>query len=135
MSNDQKMRSYEQWHASLQNFEWLSEVVPGAMDVDVFIERRGHFLVIEAKPWQNGVNVGFGQHLALEALSKLDEFDVFLVGEVEGKDSLKVIRYDAGEPIKKGTRPVWFPPRRFLSTNKAGLAQIVKGWYDEASKR
>ena len=40
------------------------------MDVDVLIERRGRFLVLEAKPWTNGVNVGFGQHLALDALAQ-----------------------------------------------------------------
>jgi hypothetical protein len=130
---DTKMRDYEKWAQSLRNYEWLGKVVPGAMDVDVFIERRGHFLVLEAKPWSKGVNVGFGQHLALSALAKLDEFDVYLIGEVEGKDTLYVVRYDDREPVKSGTKPVWFPPRRFQRTTKEGLRILVESWYEEAS--
>lgn len=133
MSEPQKLRDFAKWEQSLRNYEWLSGVVPGAMDVDMLIERKGHFLVLETKPWTNGVNVGFGQHLALNALAKLDEFDVFLVGEVEGKDTLYLVRYDDREPIKKQTRPVWFPPRRFMRTTKEGLRLLVSEWYQEQS--
>lgn len=126
------MRDFDQWAASLRNYEWLTGVVPGAMDVDVLVERRGHFLVLEAKPWSNGVNVGFGQHLALEALARLEAFDVYLVGE--GKDDkLYLLRYDDRPPVRNGTRPVWFPPRRFQRTNKEGLRVLVGEWYKEAS--
>lgn len=127
------MRDFETWSRSLRNYEWLQSAVPGAMDVDMLIERRGRFLVLETKPWTNGVNVGFGQHLALAALADLDEFDVYLVGEVDGKDRLYVIRYDDRDPVKQGTRPVWFPPRRFQRTTKEGLRLLVSEWYAEAS--
>jgi hypothetical protein len=126
------MRDYETWAQSLRNYEWLQGVVPGAMDVDVLVERRGRFLVLEAKPWTNGVNVGFGQHLALEAMSKLDEFDVYLVGEGKG-ETLYVLRYDDRPPVRNGTRPVWFPPRRFQRTTRQGLGILVGEWYQEAS--
>ena len=125
------MRNYEEWAKSLRNYEWLAGVVPGAMDVDVLIERKGHFLVLEAKPWTNGVNVGFGQHLALDALSRLDSFDVYLVGE--GKDCLYLLRYDDRPPVRNGTRPVWFPPKRFQRTTKDGLKVFVGEWYKEMS--
>ncbi len=128
-----EMRDFEKWAQSLRNYEWLGDVVPGAMDIDVLIERKGRFLVLEAKPWSNGVNVGFGQHLALWALAQLDEFDVYLIGEVEGKDTLYVLRYDDREPIRNRTRPVWFPPRRFMRMNKDGLRLLVQEWYAEAS--
>jgi hypothetical protein len=128
-----EMRNYDKWAQSLRNYEWLQGVVPGAMDVDVLIERRGKFLVLEAKPWQSGVSVGFGQHLALRALAEQEAFDVYLVGEVEGKDTLYIVRYDDRDPVMNRTRPVWFPPRRFQRTTKAGLALLVKGWFEEAS--
>lgn len=131
MSDPQVMRNYDEWAKSLRNYEWLAGVVPGAMDIDVLIERKGHFLVLEAKPWSNGVNVGFGQHLALEALSRLDSFDVYLVGE--GKDVLYLLRYDDRPPVRNGTRPVWFPPKRFMRTTKEGLKVFVQEWYKEAS--
>lgn len=133
LAEPRTLRDFDKWSQSLRNYEWLGTVVPGAMDVDVLIERRGHFLVLEAKPWTRGVNVGFGQHLALKALAALDEFDVYLVGEVEGKDTLYVVRYDDRDPVMNQTRPVWFPPRRFMRTDKEGLRGIVQGWYKEAS--
>jgi len=126
------MRNYEEWAKSLRNYEWLAGVVPGAMDVDVLIERKGHFLVLETKPWTNGVNVGFGQHLALDALSRLDEFDVYLVGE-GSKGQLYMLRYDGDAPVRNGTRPVWFPPKRFMRTTKEGLGVFVGEWYKEMS--
>lgn len=127
------MRDYEAWQQSLRDYEWLQGVVPGAMDIDVFIERRGHFLVLETKPWTNGVNVGFGQHLALAALAAEESFDVYLIGEAPAKGALYIVRYDDREPVKKGTRPVWFPPRRFQRMDKEGLRVLVGSWYAEAS--
>ena len=126
------MRNFEEWQKSLRNYEWMAGVVPGAMDIDVLIERKGHFLVLEAKPWTNGVNVGFGQHLALDALSKVENMDVYLVGEGKS-DNFYLLRYDDRPPVRNQTRPVWFPPGRFMRTTKEGLKIFVGAWYEEAS--
>lgn len=135
MTPQAEMRDFEKWHKSLRNFEWLADAgISGGMDIDLFIERRGRFLVIEGKPWTNGVNVGFGQYLALEALAKEEAFDVYLVGEVEKGDALHVLRLGDKPPILKQTRPVWYPPRRFMRLTKPGLADLISGWYLEASE-
>lgn len=128
-----EMRSWQEFERSMRNYSWLEGAVPGAMDVDFLIERKGKFLVMEFKPWTNGVNVGFGQHLALRALAEQENFDVFLVGENEKTEALYVVRYDDREPVKKQTRPVWFPPRRFLRFNKESIRIMVAEWYAEAS--
>lgn len=128
------MRDVDAWLKSLRNFAWLQEAgISGAMDVDLLVERRGHFFVAEGKPWTKGVRVPFGQHLALEALAVLDEFDVYLVGEVEGSDVVYVLRLGDRAPVRNKTAPVWYPPRRFMRMTKPGLADMVRGWYAEAS--
>ena len=132
MSEPQVMRDYEKWSKSVRNFEWLAGKVPGACDIDVIVERKGRFLVLEAKDWSNGINVPFGQHLMLDAMSRLEMFDVFLVGE--GKtDTFYLLRYDDSPPVRNGTRPVWFPPKRFQRTTKEGLGIMVGEWYKEMS--
>lgn len=125
------LRSYEDFAKSVRDFGWLSGVVPGAMDVDVLIERKGQFLVIEGKPWRNGVLLPYGQHKALYALSKLDNFRVYLVGE--DKDDVYVALYN-GAPapayLRQSSSSLW-PAERFVPTNKDGLAKLVKVWWDE----
>lgn len=129
-----ELRDFAQWEKSLRNFEWMAEAgISGCMDIDGIIERKGRFLMFEGKPWSNGINVGFGQYLALEALAALDAFDVYLVGESEKSDAVYVLRLGDRDPIKKATRPVWYPPRRFMRMTKAGFADLIHGWYQEAS--
>lgn len=128
------MRSWEAFEKSLRNYEWLKDAVPGAMDLDFLIERRGRFLVLEMKPWIKGVNVGFGQHLALEALAKVESFDVYLIGEVERTGALYRCRYGERDPIKNRTRPVWFPPRRFERMSRDSLRLFVQEWFQQASE-
>ncbi|MBZ5782267.1 hypothetical protein, partial [Klebsiella aerogenes] len=84
------------------NFEWLADSVPGATDLDVFIERRGQFLVLETKAYSvgSGVRVPFGQYLALKALSALPEFTVLLVGETDDEDKFYVLNMEEREPTK-----------------------------------
>lgn len=129
------MRDFDAWSRSLKNFEWLSEAVPGATDLDVFIERRGHFLVLETKHYSvgSGVRVPFGQYLALKALAALDEFDVYLVGETDDPDVMYVLNLAEREPTKIRTAPVWFKSRQFQRTNKEGLAIMCAEWFKEAS--
>ncbi len=129
------MRDFGAWQQSLRNFEWLSTAVPGATDLDVFIERRGHFLVLETKHYSvgSGVRVPFGQYLALKALAALDEFDVWLVGETDDPDVLYWLDLGSREPIKIRTAPVWFKCRQFQRTSKEGLGIMAKEWFKEAS--
>lgn len=131
------MRDFDAWSKSLRNFEWLSDVVPGATDLDVFIERRGQFLVLETKTYSigSGVRVPFGQYLALKALADLDQFTVLLVGEVEGfPERLYYLNLNDREPTMVRTAPVWFKSRQFTATTKEGLAELCKGWWEEASR-
>ncbi len=128
------LNSYKAWQESLRNFEWLNEVVPGAMDVDVMVERHGKFLVLEGKRWASGVDVPYGQHRALLALSKVPQFRVYLVGE--GEERLHLLDYRrafAGRPRKVGRiLKVWLPPDLFIPSNPDGLRALVKGWWDDA---
>lgn len=135
--NGQHMNDFDAWKKSLKNFEWLSEAVPGATDLDVFIERRGRFLVLETKAYVPGVGVKvpFGQYLALKALSDLEEFDVILVGETDDPDKLYWLDLSARQPTKIRTAPVWFKPRQFARTSKEGLAIMAKEWFKEASEQ
>lgn len=130
------MRDYDAWTKSIKDFRWLAEAVPGATDLDVFIERKGKFLVLETKRYVegNGVNVPFGQYLALQALSDLPEFDVWLVGEPDEGDALYVLGLGEREPTKVRTQPVWFKHRQFIKTDKTGLGLMCKDWFDEASR-
>ncbi|MGZ4518817.1 MAG: hypothetical protein ACXVGB_00165 [Mycobacteriaceae bacterium] len=129
------MRSFKEWQASLRNFEWLSDSVPGATDLDVFIERRGHFLVIETKHYSigSGVRVPFGQYLALKALADLPEFDVWLVGETDDPERLYWLDLGSREPTKARTTPVWFKSKQFTRVDKHALGSMAKGWYQDAS--
>lgn len=135
--NGQEMRDFDAWSRSIKNFEWLADAVPGATDLDVFIERRGQFLVLETKNYSvgSGVRVPFGQYLALLALSKLETFTVYLVGETDDEDVLYVLNLADREPTKIRTAPVWFKSRQFTRTTKEGLAAMCKGWFDESSSR
>ena len=107
------MRDFNAWERSLKNFDWLKDSVPGATDLDVFIERRGHFLVMETKAYIPGVGVKvpFGQYLALKALAALDQFDVWLVGETDDPDKLYILNMADKEPTMIRTSPVWFKYR------------------------
>lgn len=126
------MRDFDAWNASIRNFEWMGGELPGAMDVDMLIERRGRFLVLEGKPWQGtaGVSVPFGQYLALEALANIPQFDVYIIGEAPQSASFYRCRVGERKPMMNRTGPVRFPPRRFERTSREGLALFVKDWWE-----
>lgn len=132
MTEESLLRSHETWAESVRNFQWLHEAVSGAMDVDLMVERKGHFLFIEAKPWQDGVVMPYGQHKALYALSKQHNTRVYLIGE--GKDHLHVVCYNtAPAPVYlRGKRCSYFPPDRFIPTTKDALADMVNAWWKDA---
>lgn len=118
----------------MRNFEWLQDAASGASDIDFVCERRNQFLIMEFKPMQtNGVSVGFGQHLLLVALAKLEPVTLYLVGEVESTGTLYALNYGDVQPAITGTRPVFFGRKRFMRTTKEGLKLLVGEWYQEAS--
>lgn len=127
------MRDFESWSRSLQNFEWLHGCVPGATDFDFVVERRGRFLVCEFKPYADGVRMPFGQYLALAALSAIEEFDVYLVGQSERfPDRYYITRVGDRDPVISGPRrPVWYPPKRFIRSTQDSLRDLVREWFEE----
>lgn len=133
--NGQEMRDFDAWKRSLKNFEWLADAVPGATDIDVFIERRGRFLCMETKAYVPGVGVRvpFGQYLALKALADLEPFDVWLVGETNDEDKFYWLDLGSRVPTKVRTAPVWFKARQFTRVSKSALGEMAKEWFDEAS--
>lgn len=130
------IRDWEKFEGTLRDYaSWLGTAVPGASDLDMVVERRGKFLVLETKPWSNGVNVGFGQYLMLHALSEIEQFDVYIVGEAPKTKALYTMRMNGTPPVKKGVRPVWYPPKRFTRMSRDGLREMVQLWYEEASNK
>lgn len=126
------LRSYEEWQASVRNFEWLKGAAPGASDIDMLIERKGHFLVIEAKTWRKGVVMPYGQHRALYQLSELPNFRVYLIGE-DGEDVHVMLYDDAPAPIYLRDRSAsYWTPERFVKTTKSALADMVAAWWRDA---
>ena len=79
------LRNFEQWQASLRNFDWVAGAgVSGACDVDLMLERKGRFLFIEGKPREGPqIYVPLGQWIALRELSTLPHVSVWLVAEDE----------------------------------------------------
>jgi hypothetical protein len=128
-----ELRSFDSWNKSLRNFEWLTEACSGAMDIDVFIERKGQFLVIEGKPWQDGVDISYGQHKALYALSKQPNTTVYLVGEAP-RDVLYVACFNSSPAPQyvRHKRAMWWPADRFQRTTKNKFKNYVEAWWKEA---
>lgn len=130
------LRNYDEFSKSLRNFSsWLSGVVSGASDLDLLIERRGRFFVAELKPWQNGIRLPYGQHLALKSLAELPQFDVYLVGEA--KAGLYLMPYgsmDAPNASRgSGGYAVYWPAAAFKRVTVARLRSMVKRWWDASS--
>lgn len=133
--SETKLRSFDAWKTSLRNFDWLHDSISGGMDVDLLVERNGHFLVVEGKPYDNGVRIPYGQHRALYRLSRQPKTRVYLVGEGKG-DQLHVINYNdqSKAPVFVRTGAVsWWEPERFIPTTKEQFTLLVKAWWDDVS--
>lgn len=131
------IRNEQAFADSLRNFaSWLGDVVPGASDIDFMCERNGFVLVLEGKPWTNGVNVPYGQHKALKALSEKPGFTLYLVGE-SGSDRVYVMRYNASnKPLvtrQDGKPYAWHPADRFIPSTKDGVKDLVGAWWEAAA--
>ena len=133
--NTELLRNYDEWKNSLRNFAWLGDAVPGATDIDVFVERRGSFLVLETKAWMPnyGIKVPFGQYLALKALADLPQFTVILIGETDDEDLFYYLDIAEHTPRKYRTTPVRYGPELFQEIDQAGILENVAHWYSQAS--
>lgn len=132
------LRSYEEFQKSFRFFEsWIGGAAPGATDIDCLIERRGNFLVLESKPWAGmGVVVGLGQHLALTALARLQEVDVWLIGESASGERYVTELKDGNVPrVRRSNRVhAYYPADLFQAVSVEQLQAKVRGWWDEASR-
>lgn len=127
------LRNYDEWAASVRNFHgWLGKTVAGGTDIDLFVERNGKFLLLEAKPWTGGVTLPYGQHLAFSRLSDVGGFTIYLIGEA--KEAAYIMPYLSDhKPIYTKSRQSWFPPKCFVRTSRDGLREIVEEWWAEAA--
>jgi hypothetical protein len=128
------LRDFDGWEKSLRNFEWIDGVAPGATDLDLVIEKNGHFLVIEDKPFHDGVSVALGQHIALSALVRLDAFTVILQGRCEDDESaaseakpFRWVEYGTFPPLDRGAHR-FFPGGLFAKADEDDMRQLVRRW-------
>ena len=140
------LQDYENFQKSLRNFHsWLQGVVSGASDIDLLIERRGQFLVAELKPWTDGVTLPYGQHLAIQSLAALPQFQVYLVGESDALSpeilpqpaTLYVCSVGGSQqPVihrKPGSLRAWYEPRLFRQVTLSEFQSMVREWWAAAS--
>lgn len=130
-----EMRDFDKFKGSLRDFEWIRDVAPGATDLDLVIEKRGHFLVLEDKTWsERGVSVPLGQHIMFEALAHPKSVTRMLVGtrrlpsgEVDADDPFRVVPYGTYTPYDRGAHRV-FPPGVFERADFDDMRQLVRTW-------
>lgn len=139
-ANARTLNDYDRWKRGLRNYEWLHGVVPGATDVDAFIERRGRFFLIEGKHWNHGVTLPVGQQIALQQLLRVNEltgletFTVYLIGEEllgdEDADVFHVMRFGRPAPSRTGAGGAYYPPALFEPAKRDDLRQLVRKWIE-----
>jgi hypothetical protein len=131
MSSDpSRLRNRDQFVKSLRSFQWLGETGSGATDLDFLMERRGQFLVLEGKHWDDGhgLYIPFGQHIALKQLALIPAFTLYLVGDGMGEDKFYVMRFGKAAPLGLiGTR-CFYPKGLFDEVTADGLRTIVRDW-------
>lgn len=131
MVADHHIRSYEQFTQSLRCFEsWLGDAAPGATDIDVLIERRGQFLIFEAKTMgSNGIQVPMGQAIALDALAKLATHTVYLIGEGP-KGGKHIIQWTPGLG-QRSRGPRFIQQDWMRRVTNAQLQELVRDWWGD----
>lgn len=87
------------------------------MDIDMFKERRGHFLVVETK--HDGAPIPRGQEIAFKELHKLGVFTVMFIW---------------GKPQPKRAT-AWYPSGKVVELNDLDeIVDFVRRWYKWAEK-
>lgn len=119
------LRSFENWQASLRCFDWIPKGVPGAQDIDILIERKGRFLVIEGKPKAGpSVLIPLGQFIALRSLASIEQFTVLIVAEDDEAKQDQAIPHYGVLHLTGDTRP-------HFETTRSGQRQV--GFYVDGS--
>ena len=90
-------------------------------DIDGLTERKGKFLLLEAK--QSGVKIPMGQQLTFNALRNTGLFTIIIMWGEQNKPEAIEILYPAPYPVKK-QHPA----------GMAELREIVSRWYGYADK-
>jgi len=109
-------------HATMTNWLPSVELLPDGItfsDLDGIMERKGHFLVVESK--YKNENIGKGQLIMLSQLSKLPQFNVFMV-HMDKATGLVEDFYYLNNGVS-GTQ--YFGHEKWV--------QIVKRWWDKAN--
>ena len=129
------LKNYASFQGSLRNFAWLKDIVPGATDLDLLVERNRHFLVVELEPWFEGVHMPYGQHKALYHLSLQPNTSVYLVGETDNEMHLTPYNGAKAPAVlrRKGRTEVWWKPERFHRTNEKEMRTLVLNWWNDAT--
>ncbi len=112
------IRSYEEWQQSLKNFEWLSNEIPGATDIDMVLHAANpggddRFLVIETK--KPGQPLPTGQRILLQGLHR-QGWTVVLIHGPDDNDEF-VLSWDWAGKV-----------------DKEALSTMVREWW-RANKR
>lgn len=134
MTKPKAMRDARSFIDSMNDFNsWIGGVVPGATDIDFMCERGGNFLFIELKHFFNGIEVPYGQHVALYRLANQPNTTVYLLGEDKYGD-FHLASYNSPEPplfrkVKGRTVAIWVPGR-FRSVGKEEVRQEVEAWWE-----
>lgn len=130
------LRSFDSFKRSLRDFlSWLPKSVPGAMDIDCLLERHGHILIVEGKPWDSrgGVYLTYGQYKALVALSSKEDTTVLLVGQDgDAWRFLNLAKARKPEFHKNGPHgqsAMWYAEAAFTATDRQQFGLLVEQWY------
>src|SRR5688500_18527362 len=84
----------DQAKLGLRNYQWINDKLPGKvgmMDIDGVLERRGHVLMLETKPMNQGISMG--QRITYRTFVKMG-CHVWVVWHDADKEEVRVGRMD-----------------------------------------
>lgn len=125
------IRSYEQVKGTLKEFEtWLRYANVEAMDIDVLVERFGHFVLIESKVGRGRFRMNMGEIIAYRALAERDGFYVILAQEdapdVLPSPNVRIRRLLPNDAID----PEGIDTTTWARLTKRALAESLRRWLD-----
>lgn len=112
----------------LRDYQWLNEKLPGkvgGMDIDMVLERKGHYLGLEFKP--KGGRVELGPRITFKGLVRSGIWDIWVVWD-HGDDSHGIHHVEVGALDRKGDIPFVekMPLSKFITR--------ITDWYEAADK-
>lgn len=112
----------------LRDYQWVNDQLPGkvgGMDIDMVIERKGHYLGFEFKP--KGASIGLGPRITFKGLVRTGIWTQWMVWD-HGEDDNGVHHVEVGALDRKGDIP--FVEKMTL----AKLVTRITDWYEAADK-